>query len=193
MDEKSVLRSVLRGDEAALGLVIDRYAAYVSAIIRNILGGRMSEADVEETAADVFCILWQNAAQIKPGKLRAYLGAVARNKAKTKLRAQSETLSLEDDEIELTCPSPESEAEQRELSRRVREAVLSLPADDREIFLRYYYYYEPVTQIAEALGMNLSTVKTRLRRGREKLKNTLNERGVLDGDENFGASELPDR
>jgi RNA polymerase sigma-70 factor (ECF subfamily) len=51
---------------------------------------------------------------------------------------------------------------------------------DREIFLRHYYYCQPVKTIAAELEMNESTVKTRLKRGREKLKTILREGGYLN-------------
>ena len=44
---------------------------------------------------------------------------------------------------------------------------------DREIFLRHYFYCQGVAEIALALDMNTNTVKTRLRRGREKLRREL--------------------
>ena len=55
----------------------------------------------------------------------------------------------------------------------VREAVLSMGQPDREIFLRFYYYCQSVSVISEKMQMNPSTVKTRLHRGREKLRQHL--------------------
>lgn len=50
-----------------------------------------------------------------------------------------------------------------------------MPEPDREIFLRHYYYCQGVADIALALDMNANTVKTRLRRGRERLRKELAE------------------
>ncbi len=44
---------------------------------------------------------------------------------------------------------------------------------DRAIFLRYYYHCQPVAAISAELKLPLSTVKSRLRRGREKLRKAL--------------------
>ena len=55
----------------------------------------------------------------------------------------------------------------------MREAVLSMTQPDQEIFLRHYYYCQSVSVIAEKMNMNPSTIKTRLRRGREKLRQHL--------------------
>ena len=48
---------------------------------------------------------------------------------------------------------------------------------DREIFLRHYYYAQTVKEVALQMGMKESTVKTRLKRGRVKLKETLMREG----------------
>ena len=55
----------------------------------------------------------------------------------------------------------------------VRRALFSLPEPDQEIFLRHYYYAQSVKEIAASLALNESTVKTKLRRGRFRLKELL--------------------
>ena len=48
---------------------------------------------------------------------------------------------------------------------------------DRTLFLRYYYEEEPLHQIAPQLGLGLSAAKSRLARGRKRLKTQLTEEG----------------
>ena len=55
----------------------------------------------------------------------------------------------------------------------VRSAVESLEPVDREIFMRHYFWRQTVVQIAEEMGKNQSAVKSRLSRGREKLRKKL--------------------
>ena len=71
------------------------------------------------------------------------------------------------------------EALRPEERRLVRQAVEALPGQDREIFLRHYYYAQTVQEIAGRMALNESTVKTRLRRGRMKLKELLTREGLL--------------
>ena len=47
---------------------------------------------------------------------------------------------------------------------------------DREILIRYYYYEQTVSQIARETDINIETVKSKLRRTREKIKAKLIER-----------------
>ena len=87
MDEVEALERLRKKDEAALVWLIERYAPYVNTVIYNIIGTVASPCDVEEVSSDVFLVLWQNADTVQEGKLKAYLGAVARNKAREKLRS----------------------------------------------------------------------------------------------------------
>lgn len=185
LDEKRALKALRRKDEAALAWLIERYCPYVSTIVYNIIGKAMTIADVEEVASDVFFVLWSNADKVKSDKLKAYLGGVARNKARSKLRQTGMDLPLEDDIIissENTTEQTFFIQEQEEIMNR---ALLSLQYPDREIFLRHYYYCQTTAQIAEELEMNISTVKTKLRRGRDKLKEILVEGGYENGSEDF--------
>ena len=61
----------------------------------------------------------------------------------------------------------------QELAEAVKKAVNRLPQPDREIFLRHYWYAQTLPEISECMHLNVSTVKTRLRRGRLRLKELL--------------------
>lgn len=182
MDEKRALQALRRHDESALAWFIERYAPYVNTIIFNIIGGVMSTLDIEEVASDVFLALWKNADKIRPGKVKAYLSATARNRAKDRLRGLGRELPLEEDVLTAADSDIEHDLEIREQAALVKRAMLKMGYPDREIFLRHYYYCQTLSQIAEEMGMNLSTVKTRLRRGRGKLKETLKKGGYCDED-----------
>lgn len=180
MKEAVMLQKIQAGDPAGLKALMDVYVPYVSVIVWNILRGAMSPEDGEEVVSDVFLAAWNQAANIKPGRMKSWLGAVARNKAINKLRETGRTISLEENEIDIPgTESPSEEIEREEERALVRQAVDSLPAQDREIFLRHYYYAQTVKEISVKMGLNESTVKTRLRRGRSKLKETLTKEGIV--------------
>ena len=182
MDEKRALRGLKQQNEAALAWFIERYAPYVSTIIFNIIGDKMSSRDIEEVSSDVFLVLWKNASKIRPGKVKAYLSGIARNMAKDRLRQNGMDLPLEEDVLTVSDTDIQRDLEVREQARLVKQAMLKMEYPDREIFLRHYYYCQPLSQIAGEMEMNLSTVKTRLRRGREKLKDELKKGGFCDED-----------
>lgn len=185
MDEKDYLKKLKHKDESALSWFIERYVAYVNTIIYSIIGETMSAADIEEVSSDVFFTLWVNAKRIKPGKVKAYLSGVTRNKAKEYTRKIRKEVLLEDDVIIVSGENVEQNFESREQAIFIKKTITELPHPDREIFLRHYYYYQPIAVIAEEMDMNVSTVKTKLHRGRKKLKEMITKGGYEIEDENF--------
>ena len=180
MREATIMQKIRAGDPSGLEALMDAYIPYVSVIVWNILRGAMSPEDGEEVVSDVFLAAWNQAANIKPGHVKGWLGAVARNKAVNKLRETGRAISLEENELDVPGVDDPSEDIEREEERTlVRQAVDSLPAQDREIFLRHYYYAQTVKEISIKMGLNESTIKTRLRRGRCKLKETLTKEGMV--------------
>ena len=73
--------------------------------------------------------------------------------------------------------SVSSEVEKQEIVNSLREIISETEMPEKEIVIRYYYYYQSITQIAEIMKMNPETVKTKLRRTRDKIKRRLSERG----------------
>ena len=83
-------------------------------------------------------------------------------------------LPLDDDILILDEDSVFDSLEREDQDQEVRKLVYSMPQPDKEIFLRFYYYCQSVSVIADQMKMNPSTVKTKLRRGRERLRQSLN-------------------
>ena len=175
IQEEEILAKLRRGEAAGLEELMERYTPYVSAVAARILPGCPEEW--EELAAETFLEAWKCRRTLCPGNLKGWLGAVVRNRAFNRLRARRETLPLEEDALLLSPDSPQLQLEQLELEEVLRRALDGLEAGDRELFVRHYYYGQTVARAAEEMGVNLSTAKTRLRRGRERLKEFLREVG----------------
>lgn len=159
--------------------VIDEYGGYVYAIISNILKGYMPQEDIEEAVSDVFANLWRSSEKFDDSRpLKPYLAAMARNTAKNKLRSMSLNFSLDDDEISIPDRTDTiAEFEKAQQIEVINQGLKEMKADDREIFLRYYYNFEKLCDIAEKLGISQSNAKIRLHRARKKPKEVLAERG----------------
>ena len=180
MREEVMIEKIRAGNPAGLEALMDRYLPYVSTVVWAILRSAMPVEDGEEVVSDVFLAAWNQAGELRPGSVKAWLGAVARNKAKNRLRRMGRDLPLEEDALELPGPDdPPGEYERAVERQLVRQAVDALPDPDREIFLRHYYYTQTVQEIGAAMDLNVSTVKTKLRRGRMKLKESLTREGFL--------------
>ena len=182
MDERNALRALKKRDESALVWFVTRYTAYVNTILSGIAGSILTVRDLEEMTSDVFMVLWRNADRIEPGKVKAYLSGTARNIAKDRLRKSGCEYPLDEDALTADDADLQRDLEIREQARIVKQAMENMGEPDREIFLRHYYYFQPLSQIAAAMNMNLSTVKTRLRRGRGRLREILRKGGFDNED-----------
>ena len=120
MRDETILRRLRDRDPARLEALMDRYLPYVSAVVWNILRGCMTPEDGEEVASDVFYAAWEQAAALKPEHVKSWLGAVARHKAKNKLRQRGRTLPLEEDALDLPGPDDPAGDLEREEEREER-------------------------------------------------------------------------
>lgn len=176
IQEEEILKKLRRGDPAALEALMDRYTPYVAAIAARVLPGQPREW--EEIISDVFLAAWDNRRKLQTGKVKGWLAVTARNRAINRLRIlRPEELPLEEEVLTLTTDHPQRELEAKEAARLVRQALDTLSREDRELFVRRYYYGQTVTKAAEEMGLNESTAKSRLRRGRERLKEYFRKAG----------------
>lgn len=177
MREEVIIEKIRSGNPAGLEALMDRYLPYVSAVVWHILRNAMPAEDGEEIVSDVFLAAWSRPEALRPGSVKAWLGAVARNKALDVLRRLPPTCPLDED-----CPSPaegpQETLERREQARQLWQAVDGLEEPDRTLFFRYYYQEEKLKEIAMDLGLNPATAKTRLARGRKRLRGILTKGGA---------------
>ncbi len=178
MDEAALVRKLNRHSRAALERAVVQFTPYVGAVLWDVLEGRACREDLEELSADVFLTLWAHREELDPTHgLRPWLGTVARNKAKDWLRRRRETLPLDETLPVDRQDTPEEIAQQRDQAARLWAAVDGLGEPDRTLFFRYYYQGDKLKDVARDLGLNSSTAKQRLFRGRQKLKQQLMEGG----------------
>ena len=73
----------------ALDRAVEAYTPYLSAVVWNAMGASASAEDVEEVVSDAFLALWSSRERLDPERgIKAWLAAVARNKAVDRLRAE---------------------------------------------------------------------------------------------------------
>lgn len=178
-EDEKLLINLKRKKRGTLEKVIDIYTPYVSVIVYNIIGNVMTKEDAEEVVADVFVSLWRSADTLdcSKGNLRAYLGAVARNCSKKKLR-DCHIHSELDENIAADIKGLDETAAEAEEKQMLLTLIKELGEPDCEIFLRHYWYGEKLSKISAATGVCKSTVTTKLQRGRKKLKEIIMQREV---------------
>lgn len=176
-DEKALLDRLRLDDASALEEIMEAFTPYVFSVLSRNLGQLRAPEDLEELASNVFYALWRHRRRLKTDHLRGWLSKVAANEARSFLRRRKpDTLPMED-YLNLPQEDVQRLAEAEERARILRQALGSLAPSDREIFFRYYAREQTVSEIAAQMGWKLPTVKSRLQRGREKLKQILTEGG----------------
>ena len=179
MNDEQLVKKLKKYNEQALEKIMKKYTPLLSAIVYNISKGGLSTSDIEDVVADSFLSLWNNSDKVQPESLKGYLCSIAKNKAKNKIRDnhQPNVLSLDDviaeDDFALS-----KQTEDKAIGEALYDAVNSMGEPDREIVLRHYYYYQPSSKISEIMGLNVETVKSKIRRAKGKLRKLLEERGI---------------
>lgn len=172
-DEAELLQRLRNREKNSIDEAIRIYTPYLSTVLYHMAGNSLPKEDIEEIVADVFVVLRKNTGRIdlQKGTLRSYLAAVARNFALKRINRKLDHTSLED--IELS--DGKNFMEENFHNNYVWETVMSLGEPDSEIFVRRYKFDEKIKDISKAMGLNISTVKTRLSRGKRKLRKMLSD------------------
>ena len=103
------------------------------------------------------------------GQLRSYLTKMTINRSKDYLKSWSYRKIQLREQLPFVAFLQKDRMEQKELRAAVGEAVLALPIKYREVIILYYYEELHTVEIASLLQEPESTIRTRLRRSREKL------------------------
>jgi RNA polymerase sigma-70 factor (ECF subfamily) len=168
--DSDLMIQVREGRVAALGELFERHHA---ALYRFCLRMTRNRAESEDLVQEVFTRMLKHSAGFKPDAgFSPWMYRIAHNVAVDSLRKSSRT-SPADEELESrpadVAPSDEQFAE-REQAGLVRRALLELPADRREVLLMSRYELKSYEEVAEALGVSVGTVKTRVHRAIKQLR-----------------------
>ena len=182
-DDQTLMRLISRSHEQALNELYDRYNGLVYSIAMNAVGNKQL---AEEITQDVFLRVWKKADtyQASQGKVFTWVASITRYRSIDVIRwhnVRPESDLSPWDELESHPLSNGRDVEsQSEFSIRVehlRQALSDLPADQRQALAYAYFRGYSHREIAELLNLPLGTVKTRIRLGMQKLRNTLYKEG----------------
>ena len=181
MSDDEILELFNVRDESALIHTQKQYGGYLRKVARNILADKR---DADEAVNDCCMRAWELIPPARPKNLGAYLGKLVRNIALDKLRKRTAAkrnggAELIIDELAECVPGgtePESELQAGELKQAIDAFLASLPKEKRVLFMRRYWYSEPVKRIAADIGKTPAAVGMELKRLREELKRVLEER-----------------
>ena len=158
----------------AASLVESLYLRYADDVLRDsyfYLGDREKAEDVMQ---EVFLRVMDKQPVLREGSEKSWLLKVALNICRDQWRSSwAKRVILGSKRLDI-IPA-DDELEDRTEKEALMQAVHSLPADVREVFLLFYYQRYTIEEIAKILDVQAGTVSSRLSRGRKKLKVLLEE------------------
>lgn len=180
--EARLARRALKGDQQAFAEIVALYQDKLYLMAFRMLGNRQEAEDVTQEA---FLRVYRNLDRYDEGlKFSTWIYRIATNLCIDRLRKRKATYSLDAESVDhegldgyAVIPSddrtPESEMLLTETQRIVREAIETLPAKYKSVMVLRYLHDLSLQEIGEVLDMPVTTVKTRVHRGREFLRKKL--------------------
>jgi RNA polymerase sigma-70 factor (ECF subfamily) len=185
MDEQELISQSKDGDVEAFNLLVEQYQRLVYNIALRMLGN--SEA-AEDASQDTFLSAYKAIGKFRGGSFKSWVLHIAANSCRDKLRVARryriislDTLLLEPDSLPQAnnTESPEDYALRRELGRFLNEGLAHLPEDQRLVVILSDVQGLRYEEVAQVTGSSLGTVKSRLNRGRTRLRDFLLQREEL--------------
>ncbi len=181
LDELTLERAK-RGDALAFRELVRIHQGPVHALLGRMLIGVASFAEIEELAQETFVRVHRALPSFEhrgPGRLPKWILTIASNLAIDAMRSRKPRPLPLDEESASGDDSADELARRRRIARALEIAIAALPEDQRAVFLLREYHDFEYEEIAEALRINLGTVRSRLSRARAALRESLAKAGVL--------------
>ena len=182
MEDDNIIELYWTRSENAIEETHKKYGRYCHTIAYNIL---YSNESAEECVNDTYVNAWNSIPPNKPKSLKYFLASIVRNLALNRYgynnaQKRSGTADVIVDEF-CECTADKSVHIEDEFA--VREAInaflKSLNKQTRIIFMRRYWYFCSVNEIAESEGLSVNNVKVILYRTRNKFRTFLEKEGII--------------
>ncbi len=183
-DEAQLVRSSREGNLDAFNTLVQIYQRQVYNLCLRMLGS----AAAEDAAQEAFIAAYRRLSSFRGGSFRAWLLRIAANICCDELRRRrSRPAASLEATLEAGSPAdvpsrlagPEEEAQRRELGRHLQQGLGALPAEQRLAIILRDIHGLSYEELTEALGCSLGTVKSRIARGRAKMREYLMARREL--------------
>lgn len=184
MEDNEIIELYFARSETAITETDKKYGTYCRTLTYNIL---CSREDSEECVNDTYMKLWGAIPPQRPVKFCVYIASVARRLALNMRRkmntmkrggGMSEAVFDEIAECVASPASVESSADEDELVRVLNDFLAGLDGEKQKMFMKRYYHFYSISDIAEEMHFSEEKVRTTLHRVRGKLKKQLEKEGI---------------
>ena len=177
MEDQQIIELFFDRSERAIEECAGKYGGYCRTIAGHILP---NAADAEACVCDTWLRAWGAIPPHRPERLGAFLGKITRNLALDRLRSEIRQCPVQEEHAEcLTAGDPTGAMTDRVVLTAALDRFLAgLPPKKRKLFLRRYWYFATVEELARDFGMSESSVKMTLLRLRRELKEQLKQEGI---------------
>jgi RNA polymerase sigma-70 factor (ECF subfamily) len=184
LSDEELVEAFQAGDTSAFDQLVSRWDRKIQGAIYRIVG---SGEDARDLCQEAFLKAYRGLAGFKKeARFSSWLYQIAVNACRDRMRRQRGKTIVSLDEVtnagELpikgVAPSALELMEAGDLSRTVAAAVAALPEEQREVIILKEYQELTFQEIADALDVPVSTVKTRLYRGMTQLRQRLVRQGI---------------
>jgi len=184
-----LLPRIADGDQDAVPTFLDRYDGLVWSLARRLLPNR---ADAEEAVQEIFVDIWKNASRFDEalGSETTFVAMIARRRLIDKRRRLGRapaTASINDTAPPRAVDERADATDNAEEAKRALSALDQLKPEQQEVLRLAVVQGLSHTQVAEATGMPLGTVKTHVRRGLMRIREALERQGADVDAEGFSS------
>lgn len=185
MEDELIIQKLCERQEQAIKDLSDKYGRLCQAIANRILN---NSQDAEECVNDTLLVVWNAIPPEHPNPLSAYVCQITRNLSLKKYHAntaqkRNHAYDLVLSELEESLAGKESVEDEiltKELEGAINDFLSACRPCDRIIFIKRYWFFEPVSDIAEGIGKSKNYVNVHLHRMRKRLEHYLQIKGVIE-------------
>jgi len=186
MNDSEIIELYWNKNTKAISASMDKYGSYCFTVAYGILDNTQ---DCEECVNDTWLRAWNAIPPVRPTVLKVFFAKITRHlsfdrykAAKAQKRGGGDMPLVLEELAE--CIASESDVEgqvnAKELGRVINQFVVSLSERERNLFVRRYFFSEPVKMIADRYDMNENSVNVTLSRVRKRLRSHLSKEGYFD-------------
>lgn len=182
MDDLRIIELYFERNENAITQTGLKYGGLCRSIIKNILG---NSEDTEECVNDTLYGVWNAIPPARPDNFKAFLCRIARNLALKRLdfnlaskRSPDCIMSLSELENAIPDSSLRPDIKDEDIGEVINRFLKTQKPDARNTFIRKYWFFESVSEIAKRYNFTESKVKNLLYHTRNKLRDYLTKEGI---------------